>query len=831
MYQFPYTNFHDLDLDWVINQVKESASLSKTDNELISKFTSDFYPGQRADSEADPPIPYIEPGPAFAKLVKDAGDYAIDDLSDKITEMETATGLANTAAINATNAANLITSEIANVFDATSDYPPMSYVIKDNKMYCLLNGYEANSGWAAGDVVQIATMNELFTMISAIQNNHIETEWTAQAINNSNGKLQSSTNRITSGLIPITDVLYVSIARDLDVQIQGYEDLNATSPKYTKLTNSWHYPRYYTYSNIMKDIASANQTYKVNYIRVSARYPDNSDIADVPEMAANVIIRANNSYMRLSNYIAANDAAVAAIDTMSKAHDGLAYVSGNYIEYTTQGYSNGNIALKIGNPNLAPGSQSSLTFKYGRAANTYTIQMMSGDSPNIEGSGLYDLMLRFSDESHLVQDGSAYIFIHNDFAIVFDLNDSSFKIVGSGNAIQAPERYVILFAHSWNTIIAEGLLANGAMVNRVKSIQTQIDTLPEPETIPTYFINEANRVIPLLEENSTAPNLVVGFVTDAHYNGNGIFPESMANMKYVNERFKLDLIVNGGDMNSGNVSKSLTKSYTRTVRNSMLSVGCPVVMLTGNHDDNSYKSSFNAQNDYIGPSARMGLWGRIPSIMGSFLSGYNASYIDYPTLNIRLVFLDCIVGGKFGCNGLANNTWCWGYDETQRTWFESVLTDAKTNNMHVAVFSHMPASNSLLEGGSPASEIFTGSDEIITIIEDFIADNGTFIGWFNGHTHRDKKTVGVSYTNDETPSTTTFYQMSTAYNEFRATDDLTQTETSLGIKPARINGTASVDLWDVIIITPSAKTVKAVRFGAYDIVNDNPVYVRDFEYI
>ncbi len=85
------------------------------------------------------------------------------------------------------------------------------------------------------------------------------------------------------------------------------------------------------------------------------------------------------------------------------------------------------------------------------------------------------------------------------------------------------------------------------------------------------------------------------FVTDIHYIGGEDVPRALATVrqlenlvKYVNENNDIDFVAIGGDTIQGNQSKSASLGYLKKAFTPFLSCNKPVVIVPGNHDDNSY---------------------------------------------------------------------------------------------------------------------------------------------------------------------------------------------------------------------------------------------------
>ncbi|MBR6029228.1 MAG: metallophosphoesterase [Clostridia bacterium] len=315
-----------------------------------------------------------------------------------------------------------------------------------------------------------------------------------------------------------------------------------------------------------------------------------------------------------------------------------------------------------------------------------------------------------------------------------------------------------------------------------------------------YFAGEALTCRDALEAACTEPCYVVGFVTDSHYygySGGNNWPRTAQNMAYTASLYPFDCVIHGGDITTGNLAKASTVRDTRTVRKSLTDHFSRIAMLTGNHDDNSYKSSFDASADWLDKEAQFALYGRMPSAGARYLDGYNACWWDVEGLGLRIICLDAVIPGKYGNNGITGNTGCWGYSPDEIAWLTETLATAKSLGLQVAVFSHMPASGSLMNG------TLTGSADVCAAVNSFVSGGGTFVGWFHGHTHRDKLSV---------VSGNSFHECATGCSV--CNDSVTEATDELGTRPAREPETVTEDLWDIVVIKPGSRVVNLVRFGA-----------------
>jgi hypothetical protein len=141
--------------------------------------------------------------------------------------------------------------------------------------------------------------------------------------------------------------------------------------------------------------------------------------------------------------------------------------------------------------------------------------------------------------------------------------------------------------------------------------------------------------------------------------------------------------------------------------------------------------------------------------------------------------------------------------EVQLAWMESLLNEAKSNNLSVVIFEHNPfqeytpidcSFNSLyrIGVGSLGSMIIPYMDKV----ESFISNGGEFISWVCGHMHKDAVGVHPQYPN----------QMMIAVPATKVKESNNNDK--------RIIGTKSQDCFNIISFDTTTKCVKIVRIGS-----------------
>lgn len=201
--------------------------------------------------------------------------------------------------------------------------------------------------------------------------------------------------------------------------------------------------------------------------------------------------------------------------------------------------------------------------------------------------------------------------------------------------------------------------------------------------------------------------------------------------------YLLDDIIHTGD--------SVKNSYVNPNPFETVTGAENILNVIGNHEawlstsDTDYNATEKQTYDKIF-AASIANW-NVTQPADAATNGYCYYYKDYATAKFRLIVLDSIHWHTR--NGVVET------NPAQKAWFESVLADAKTNNLHVICAMHYPPINGMaLVTGTGFTELgksdgviladtWAASDEIFGCVDSFISDGGSFAGWIVGHTHED----------------------------------------------------------------------------------------------
>ena len=169
-----------------------------------------------------------------------------------------------------------------------------------------------------------------------------------------------------------------------------------------------------------------------------------------------------------------------------------------------------------------------------------------------------------------------------------------------------------------------------------------------------------------------------------------------------------------------------------------------VLNVIGNHDawiqgDTDYNATEKQTYDKIfAPS--IANWG-VTQPTGAESNGYCYYYKDYTTAKFRLIVLDSVHWHYR--NGVSQT------NAAQKSWFESVLADAITQNLRVICATHYTPQNGIVPvadtgfnvlgatAGAAIADGWYAVDEMFGCVDTFIGNGGKFAGWIVGHTHND----------------------------------------------------------------------------------------------
>lgn len=305
-------------------------------------------------------------------------------------------------------------------------------------------------------------------------------------------------------------------------------------------------------------------------------------------------------------------------------------------------------------------------------------------------------------------------------------------------------------------------------------------------TIPSYFLTDINNAIDdartnLFNTGIDGDSFI--FITDVHWQSNEKY--SPALVKQIIDNTNVDKIICGGDLIGGGAKASMIKLMSNCV-DSFKSIG-RFYSLLGNHDTNKLGS--DSAVDYFTKANAYALMQK----ESDFIMDYGDPcyfYFDNPTTKTRYICLD---------TGEEST----GLDETQSSWLSSTLA-SMPSGYHALVFAHIiyQPTDTWHIGLQPSElEMTQFMTDVCDILDEFNTNNADKVveAIFGGHTHIDANfttTGGIPIVVTDCDARQTF------------------TETSPGSGIANhAAGTINEQCFDIITIDYTNETIKCVRVG------------------
>ena len=280
-------------------------------------------------------------------------------------------------------------------------------------------------------------------------------------------------------------------------------------------------------------------------------------------------------------------------------------------------------------------------------------------------------------------------------------------------------------------------------------------------------------------------NLNFLLMTDSHYTVNGTWEDTTRNLYQLSGILKekgigLNGFIHLGDATDGLVQAEVTRDYVTAMQRDIQGLGLPLYYVIGNHDSNYFRKNPERFSE--------------EEIRALYLPEREKLYYyqDFSCQRLRMIFLD-----SFN----PKETVRYGFHEEELEWLENILRQTLPG-WYVLVFSHVPPTPRLHYW----SKEIRGSGRLIRILRDFQnrievdASGGKLLGFIHGHNHADQ----IDYEEG-------FPIISIGCNKCEYFEDK-KPEGAVAYK--RTLGTASQDLWDVLIVSTENETLDFIRFGA-----------------
>lgn len=311
--------------------------------------------------------------------------------------------------------------------------------------------------------------------------------------------------------------------------------------------------------------------------------------------------------------------------------------------------------------------------------------------------------------------------------------------------------------------------------------------------IRDIFDEEAFDTREKVKELLTEPCLVFPLVTDIHdesiVRGKfSNFDQMINNIKNFSRYVNCDCIINLGDNTDGD-DVAVTLRRNDYILSRFMHLGLPYYQAIGNHDTNYTNKSGGTGNTRLTIEQTYRSYLSATKKVISNAENVTDYYVDFDWCNTRLVVIN------------SNYLNAYVFHSSTAQWLSAT---ALNTNKIVLLATHLsPISSQNWNNGNP-----TNSANVTAAIQAFVTNGGTIIQ-LCGHSHAD-----YSFT---TPWLCVFSNCQKFEKADLSGEGYTKITgyDSLGIvAPDRVEGTASEDSWNVVVLRPRARKINFVRFGA-----------------
>lgn len=277
---------------------------------------------------------------------------------------------------------------------------------------------------------------------------------------------------------------------------------------------------------------------------------------------------------------------------------------------------------------------------------------------------------------------------------------------------------------------------NGTIFEIVESIDENSVGSIVKNGYPVYYNSEVNSTIDSICSKTSYNSVKFAFVTDIHDNTPAHQSETVKRqimaMKDLNNKVGLDFIMFGGDLTDGGFAdKSILLDEMSEWVATFKSVGVPVLILRGNHDDNSYAGNKDVTKVISKPEHFSRFIASCPG--KKTVNGKLYYYQDFDDVNTRVVCLDFVdypwlinEDGELVYSASGNNTWR-GYSNEQIEWLCGV---ALNTDKKIIIASHYSTHPNLMTNYEKQI------DHNYTAVNDaMVAYNNRGSYTFNGHSY------------------------------------------------------------------------------------------------
>ena len=297
---------------------------------------------------------------------------------------------------------------------------------------------------------------------------------------------------------------------------------------------------------------------------------------------------------------------------------------------------------------------------------------------------------------------------------------------------------------------------------------------PAPSPIPDWMAKETEDLCRRVEAGRQSGDLVLLLLADTHNAVGCTWPDTLQSLRLTADRLHPDAAVHLGDLTDGLLPTYYTRLLTDLVLEELRGVCGQLWCCVGNHDRNRFRG--NPKGISREECAERILRQKAPWYK-----------VKLPEKKLMLLFLD-----SFDPDEKER----YGFSAEEVRWVRRTLRFVP-RGYRVLIFSHVP----------PLAEIHVWSDTIrnekrmLRCVQRFHARrNGAVLAWIHGHSHADQvyeklpfPVIGIGCAKLE---------------------DFREHKPEGSVTWERIRGTASQELWDVLLIHAGEGSLDFFRFGA-----------------
>lgn len=285
------------------------------------------------------------------------------------------------------------------------------------------------------------------------------------------------------------------------------------------------------------------------------------------------------------------------------------------------------------------------------------------------------------------------------------------------------------------------------------------------------------------EDASSEGTYTCAILTDSHYTINGTWDDTMIHLEEVHKEVELQSIIHLGDLTDGLVSKRATTHYVNEIMKDLEGLQIPRYICIGNHDTNYFRNNLEVFTKEEQKELYLG------HLTKELATGHKLSYYkDLASYQLRFVFLSSFDEQQ--------EVLRYGYDDSQLEWLEEVLKRTPCN-YKVILFSHVPPMKQL----DFWSIKIRGEERIVKMLEAYNKEEAHHImAFIHGHTHAD-------YVYNEL----SFPIVSIGCNKY---EYFMEHKPQGATTHLRKRGSATQDLWEVMMVNPKGNKIEFIRYGA-----------------